>query len=1175
MKMTIRRPSHDNVKRHPPQRLQNAPPDAGSEPGMQRQHHKHHNIVRGENYLRRRNSSGSQLMMQRSSEFVRDVMPNRNSINHSNHNQNWSEDDMRPNQSYPSRRGSLDSGTTQVHSNTARRSEPGVSDTREYNNVNLAPPSDVIRHRSSAPLPPTEASKHRNSGNGGNASRIIAERKRRSTGDMPQSKGPKRRDPLAPPDHYANNNVIRPKRRATGGADPRQDKGVPLHRVNTAAGELRTVGDPNFEPHPAGSIMRKVSTGIDLHALPENHSFRQSKISDIFDSFTKGSVNDSLRRGGNGTASIRSNEHKFPSGIGGRRRTSRSSDASNRRQTRSGSRSSRNSFSDGNNPQSASDVDAGDLTMSENFQQQLNQLRVNHRRQQQQQQQQRSISHGRRRSSVSNSDSDFEESGLGMTVMSAPMGGRLSNYGQDMKNPNQEMGSYLREVAYEANKSEHSSYLGRDASRSSRYSSTHTTSHSTALGGSSHHSRAVSASSQHSKAQPTVVKKLPSVRTNDQRLFNDLLQGFNSGKRRRSSGDDLLIGFNPSRRRGRLKWYERHSLSKRTIVIAIVLVFLAIAMLGVVLLLSERGIGFGSGNDDDVTMDLANPTPEAGHYVVPPPSDIDGRCSPSNLPGSLPACLEACYPAACCYSNFEGGKKCLDPNDSKSFEACKRYRPYCDIFHDGWDGATDGILRTPRADLVSVCQQLSGKDTDDSSKLRARKLSSRNLLIGSAEVICEQYCEASKCCAFDVVVHPYSVGLELSASGVYTDASTKEHVVTNCQDDLVYQKNKDLCAEYDKFCTWGDDMATSEKKDAWTKRPTMDPASTMMPSVSPSILPSMLPSSSSRPTPFSPHPSHAPTINVFTIQWTTKKPLPAPSVTPSKSISPSQKFKPSSQPSLSTVPTISRANVALIEASCAGADNIALMANGIQSVRTKCLDACLNGLCCYTEQLGYSSFIDSCYYGNEAVCEEYESCLWLKESGQLTFDPVNDSTTYEIVTEPNIISNETSTFNSITNSSISSNETIIINANISAFNSSIAINETALTNDEKTSLGPSTVVNEIPLPIPNSSEAVDITSPEVDITEQVDLTATTAMVNSTTLANATELISEVVTLITLTVPPPPTDLDALCALGQGRFCTEICEDVACCFEEAPELNCTRDNTEICQGYAPCSIVFSK
>mmetsp|Transcript_37398 Transcript_37398/g.76402 ORF Transcript_37398/g.76402 Transcript_37398/m.76402 type:complete len:166 (+) Transcript_37398:1180-1677(+) len=53
----------------------------------------------------------------------------------------------------------------------------------------------------------------------------------------------------------------------------------------------------------------------------------------------------------------------------------------------------------------------------------------------------------------------------------------------------------------------------------------------------------------------------------------------------------------------------------------------------------------------------------------------------------------------------------------------------------------------------------------------------------------------------------------------------------------------------------------------------------------------------------------------------------------------------------------------------------------------------------------------------------------------------------------------------------------------------------------------------------------------------------------------------------------PIDQAALCALGQGRFCTEVCKDVSCCFEEAPELNCVSDNVEICQGYAPCSVLY--
>uniref|UniRef100_A0A7S2KIK3 Uncharacterized protein n=1 Tax=Skeletonema marinoi TaxID=267567 RepID=A0A7S2KIK3_9STRA len=1108
----------------------------------QHQHLQRHAADAGRSSGNSNFSSGSHpppIRRKSTGDFVRE-MPNDNNNNHRNSNSSnrnsrnqGSEQDAAPR--HPQRRLSQDSAVTQVHRNT-RRAETFVSNMRDYNNMASAPPSEA-------------GGRLRGSGTaaGGNAARIIAERKRKTTGSIDNRS--QRRDPLAPGDL-----AFAPKRRATGG-DPHRDS---IRRVNTAAGELEKKGNHNFEPQrlqqTGTGSMRRNSTGVDLRQVDEHKAFGNSNVSEIYDEFNDTSFhrgNPNRRRTGGTDSNRSSNEHTYPSGVGGRRRTTRS-DGGSRRASRSSS-AGRDSYGNGNNPQSASDVDP----TGADIQEELHQLRMNHHRQQQQQSPHRQ--QGQRRSSMTNSERSYDLDEGGMAVISAPMGGRLSD------NPNSEMGGFLREAAYEANKSEHSWYMGKDASRSSRYSSIQTTRHST---------DGPMAASRHSTAPSVAVSAVPSTQTNDQRMFNDLLQGFNPRGRRRSSGDDLLIGFTPRRKGRKLKWYERHSLSKRTIIIAVVLLFLAIAMLGVVLLLSERGIGFGSGNDS-VEKNLTGPGGDVT-YVKPPPSDIDGRCSSSNLPGSLPACLEACYPAACCYSN-DSGTKCLEASDAESIKACNLYRPYCDIFHDTWDGATDGVLRTPRADLVPICRQVNGMGGEQ--KLRARNLLSRNLLVGTAEVVCEQYCEAAKCCAV-ATDYTYSAGLQLSASGVYTDATTKEYVVTNCQDSLAYQKNKDLCAEYDKFCMWDGGGETTVKKDVWTSRPTMDPASTMVPSTSPSIIPSASPSTSLRPSPLSSKPSYAPSINVFTISWITpitKRPVPSPSMTPSNSFSPSQKFKPSSQPSLSSMPTISRANITSVEASCAGADNIALMANGNETARTKCLDACLNGLCCYTEQLGYSSFIESCYVGNEAVCEEYSACLWLQQSGELTLDSTNETTPTNAMSAelPQDSKTETAPNDAILNSSFNSNETMIMNANISSTNSSLVVDETTAMNNNITSLNTNIVIDGTPAPSSNPSSVsietatgTQYISGGVNITE-VTMSANVDTPNSSTPNNTTPSTA----MNVLTIPPPPSDLAALCALGQGRFCTEVCKDVSCCFEEAPELNCVSDNVEICQGYAPCSVLY--
>ena len=1030
----------------------------------------------------------------------------RTGLPNNNNNQGWAEENIAtPNPFYPPKASPQEwsqvSVSTQVRSNTKISSY--VNDNmRDYNQVASAPlndPNDPNEGYVTDPRTTDVGGRKSRSGiDVSNTSRIIAERKRPTTGgsmEMPQQPGISRRRASSKADCQAMGDYTR-KPRPTGNTETQPNN---MRRVNTATGNLQTMEGQRRTETMQPNNMRRVNTAGDFQTMERQRRISNAEMIQpnrtIHDEFNDGApvfngynpVSGSTRRRVT-SASNRSNEQQFPSGVGGRRRSSRAS-------------SGRSSCESGINPQSgsASDVDECDQCRpsgvglaTDDFQQQLHQLRVNHRQQQQH----------RRTSSMNSSGTslDFEENAL--AVMSAPLGDRLSNYAQDMNNPNQQMGALLREMQQletqtqtrgsEMSKSEHTWYLGTDASGVS----------SKELGplGISHHSKAYSA----------IGSTAPSDRTNDPRLFNDLLEGFPSEK-------------------GKLRWHEKHSLSKRTICIAVGLIVIVVAILGVVLNLSERDNGLG-GNE---SVSKNSTTPAAAvNYVLPPPSDIDGRCSSSNLPGSLPACLEACYPAACCYN--ENGEKCLNANDSGSIKACKRYRPYCDIFHDTWDGATDGVLRTPQVNIVPICQQINGKDEEQFSKLRGRGLLYRNLMVGTAQDICDQNCEAAKCCAKGTVIHPYSAGLELSASGVYTDATTKEYVVTNCQDNLVYQKNKNLCTEYEKFCKWeGGDK--SQKNDAWTSRPTMDPASTAIPSTSPSYIPSTSPSIYRQP-------SHVPSINAFSQIGVTERPT---SMRPSASLPPTQKFRPSSRPSLSSMPTIPQANISSVDAACAGADNIVLLANENEAARTKCIDACMNGLCCYTEQLGYSSFIESCYIGNEAVCEGYSTCLWLQQSGGLNLDTANET-----------------------------NDAIIMNTDFTLLNASIVFNETTATNTNFTSLNTSIVFEGTSTPALTSSTSNEYSNSTVSGDESYqENIALVAISTNETITNSTTVVSAVPNAVI--IPPPPSDLAALCALGQGRFCEGVCNDASCCFEEAPELNCAIINEEICQGYAPCSVLYQQ
>jgi hypothetical protein len=292
---------------------------------------------------------------------------------------------------------------------------------------------------------------------GANTARIIAERKRRATssGDLQQ--------------------IDRPMRRAIISSGDLQQAGQHMRRVNTAE-NLQQAGRPmrrstSGDLQQAGQHMRRVNTAGNLRVVQEDAVFRGSRVSDINDEFTEKAFNQynpvTVRRQSSGNASNRSNEHTFPPGVGNRRRTF---DKGSMRRPRSHSE-------ERTNPQSGSADDTSDDHRhtnvglpSDDFQQQLQQLRMEHRMRQEQQKQ----SPRRRSSSLDGSQRsvglDYEKGE--MEIVSAPLGVGLSGYARvNMNNPNQQMGALLREVqqmeSLQMNKSEHSWYSKRDASRRS------------------------------------------------------------------------------------------------------------------------------------------------------------------------------------------------------------------------------------------------------------------------------------------------------------------------------------------------------------------------------------------------------------------------------------------------------------------------------------------------------------------------------------------------------------------------------------------------------------------------------------------------------------------------------------------------------------------------------------
>eukprot|EP00956_Cyclotella_meneghiniana_P042357 scaffold248428_cov54-Cyclotella_meneghiniana.AAC.2 len=89
-------------------------------------------------------------------------------------------------------------------------------------------------------------------------------------------------------------------------------------------------------------------------------------------------------------------------------------------------------------------------------------------------------------------------------------------------------------------------------------------------------------------------------------------------------------------------------------------------------------------------------------------------------------------------------------------------------------------------------KRLRGRDARDS-------LNSTNVNAFVPNQKCQQYCVAAKCCDAAVIENPSFSGLVLSPLGVYTNAISGEHVITNCQSSNA--KNTMVCSKYRQLCS--------------------------------------------------------------------------------------------------------------------------------------------------------------------------------------------------------------------------------------------------------------------------------------------------------------------------------------------------------------------------------------
>lgn len=497
--------------------------------------------------------------------------------------------------------------------------------------------------------------------------------------------------------------------------------------------------------------------------------------------------------------------------------------------------------------------------------------------------------------------------------------------------------------------------------------------------------------------------------------------------------------------------------------------------------------------------------------ILPPPADIEARCSASNLPGSLAACLSACLPSACCYPDFTG-EACSDN------AGCSAYKPHCDTFYDAWMGSTEGILRAVTDEMMNMCTGTYNIIIDDSSspvsssadvkRLRGHSYQ-RDLQMPSYQETCEQFCIAAKCCTAPTTTDLDLSDVIVSPTGVYTNLTSGDYVMTNCQESN--SKNIPRCARYEAFCSTDAVPDQESPVTPVSSPPTPVSSNVSVPGI---ILPIVSPSSP--PTYFGNQTSTGSNASSISTSNQTDDDLEySNNLTVSLGNS-SQSTIPSESPTMTvdnsstTIIVVPSANSQQIQEACTDAQAVVLIATGDAAARSKCIKACQYGLCCFPDQLGYS-WMDSCFQNNTQTCTEYSPCLVLAETTAAT-----NSSEADWVENATIIVGEDG-----------SNETIIENTTINVTSDSALVNST-----------------------------LSLQEPVLD-------TNSTIIANETTTTNQT------------TGPTrPEQDLATLCSeeslsqiLGLTQ-CLNACSLGSCCIA-TDETECLSTHVEICYLYTPC------
>ena len=377
-------------------------------------------------------------------------------------------------------------------------------------------------------------------------------------------------------------------------------------------------------------------------------------------------------------------------------------------------------------------------------------------------------------------------------------------------------------------------------------------------------------------------------------------------------------------------------------------------------------------------------TLDCNDCISKPVPDIEGRCSPSNLPGSLSACRDACLDAACCYSNVDG-EKCYDESNEATLLACGQYQPHCDVLHRPWLGASDGLIPNAPTSLFE------GSDWDeicgsDASSLYGRKLSTNN---SSQAFTCLEFCLPSKCCYAPIVQSDLaSQGLFLSQEEAHQSLATGEYIMTSCT-----PKNYNSCLDYADACRelisplsfWQDGIVLELSSISPTS---LSPTTSLSPSTStrrPTLQPTTQRPTTVRPTTRAPTKKPTATDSEPSVQ--VNEPTSPPSA---KSVSPlSLAIPPTTLPPVPPSIVIPIADLTIIRDACTGIEKYNLIAKGEFNARAKCRNACRDGLCCFSD-LGLGNE-ESCSSGNEDVCALYSDCLVLRAKPNDVLDVDNNN----------------------------------------------------------------------------------------------------------------------------------------------------------------------------------------